>query len=176
MRVNRQEVEIERLFLEANRRLERSERELAEAKKALQNTERETAEAMTALKRIALYFPTPTEFPTSTTFQERTMLPTIGGNTQVFTGTFTPAGSVPPADAVYAATSNDPAVSPTVDASGLVVTIPLPAGWVESATTPLAITRTASSVSVPTWTLSDVIVPSAPPAPLPTGTTFVQTT
>jgi hypothetical protein len=114
--------------------------------------------------------------PTRTSFTEITMLPTIGGNTQIFTGTFVPAGSVPPTDAVYAVTSNDPAVSPTVDPTGLIVTGPLPAGWVESTTTPLAYTRTASSVSVPTWTLSDIITPSALPAGLPTSTTFVQTT
>ena len=106
------------------------------------------------------------------------MNPTIGGNTQVFTGTFVPAGSIPPSDAVYAVTSNDLAVSPTVDATGLIVTGILPLGWVESTTVPLAYTATASSVSVPSWTLSDVITPSAPPPPanLPTSRTFVQTT
>ena len=114
--------------------------------------------------------------PTATLFQETTMAPTTGGNTQVFTGTFVPAGSVPPTDAVYAVTSNDPAVTPTVDATGLIVTGPLPSGWVESTTTPLAYTRTASSISNPTWTLSDIITPSAPPAGLPTSTTFAQTT
>jgi hypothetical protein len=116
------------------------------------------------------------ELPTSTAFLEITMEATAGGNTQIFTGTFVPAGSVPPTDAVYAVTSNDPAVSPTVDSTGLIVTGPLPAGWVESTTTPLAYTRTASSVSVPTWTLSDIITPSAPPVGFPTSTTFVQTT
>jgi hypothetical protein len=118
-------------------------------------------------------------FPTSTSFTEITMNPTNGGNTQVFTGTFVPAGSVPPTDAVYAVTSNDPAISPRVDATGLIVTGDLPNGWVESTTTPLAYTRTASSASNPTWTLNDVITPSAPPNPsggFPTGTTFVQTT
>ena len=114
--------------------------------------------------------------PTSTSFSEITMLSTIGGNTQVFTGTFVPAGSVPPPDAVYAVTSNDPAISPTVDPTGLIVTGILPAGWVESTTSPLAYTRTASSVSTPAWTLSDIITPSAPPVGLPTSTTFLQTT
>jgi hypothetical protein len=114
--------------------------------------------------------------PTSTSFLEITMLPTQGGNTQIFTGTFVPAGSVPPTDAVYAVTSNDPAVSPTVDATGLIVTGPLPSGWVESTTTPLAYTRTASSASNPSWTLSDIITPSAPGGGFPTSTTFVQST
>ena len=120
--------------------------------------------------------PTHNDFPTSTMFKEISMNPTTGGNTQVFTGTFVPAGSVPPTDAVYAVTSNDTAISPTVDATGLIVTGILPAGWVESTTTPLAYTRTASSASNPTWTLSDVITPSAPPVGFPTSTTFVQTT
>lgn len=113
--------------------------------------------------------------PTSTSFTEITMNPTTGGNTQVFTGTFVPAGSVPPSDAVYAVTSNDPAISPTVDATGLIVTGVLPDGWVESTTTPLAYTRTGSSASVPSWTLSDIITPSAPPVGFPTSTTFIQT-
>src|ERR1035437_9835161 len=111
-----------------------------------------------------------------TVFSEITMLPTSGGNTQIFTGTFVPAGSVAPTDAVYAVTSNDPAVSPTVDATGLIVTGALPTGWVESTTTPLAYTRTASSASNTSWTLSDIITPSAPPVGFPTSTNFVQTT
>ena len=155
MRINSEETEIKRLFIDANRRLD---------------------EAKSVLERIALYFPTPTAFPTSTSFTETTMVPTAGGNIQIFTGTFVPAGSVPPTDAVYAVTSNDPAVSPTVDATGLIVTGALPTGWVESTTTPLAYTRTASSASVPTWTLSDIITPSAPAVGFPTSTTFIQTT
>jgi hypothetical protein len=116
------------------------------------------------------------QLPQITVFSEITMLPTTGGNTQIFTGTFVPAGSVPPTDAVYAVTSNDPAVSPTVDATGLIVTGALPVGWVESTTTPLAYTRTASSASNTSWTLSDIITPSAPPVGFPSSTTFVQTT
>ena len=125
------------------------------------------------LQEILRHLNQPT--PTSTSFMEITMLPTIGGNTQIFTGTFVPAGSVPPTDAVYAVTSNDPAVSPTVDPTGLIVTGALPVGWVESTTLPLAYTRTSSSASNPTWILSDVITPSAPPVGFPTSTTFVQT-
>ena len=116
--------------------------------------------------------------PTSTRFTEITMNPTEAGQSQVFTGTFVPAGSIPPADAVYAITSNDPAVSPTVDSTGLIVSVTYPpAPWAESTTTPLVFTRTASSASVPSWILSDVITPSAPPVTTnyPTSTTFVQT-
>ena len=115
--------------------------------------------------------------PTSTRFTEITMNPTEAGQSQVFTGTFVPAGSVPPADAQYAISSNDPAVEPTVYATGLIVSVTYPpAPWAESTTLPLAFNRTASSASVPSWSLSDVITPSAPPASLPTSTKFVQTT
>ena len=110
--------------------------------------------------------------PTHIKFKEITMLDTVGGNTQVFTGTLIPAGSVFPPDTVFAVTSNDPALTPTVDTTGLVVTGPLPFGWVESATTPLEYAYTATSAS---GSLSATITPSAPPAAFPTGITFAQT-
>jgi hypothetical protein len=103
------------------------------------------------------------------------MLPTKGGNTQIFTGSLVPAGSQNPSDAVYKVTSNDPEISPTVDPTGLIVTGPLPMGWVESATLPLAYSYSASSVGTPSWSLSATITPSAPPV-LSTGITFAQTT
>jgi hypothetical protein len=117
------------------------------------------------------------EHPTaiSISFKEITMLPTTGGNTLVYTGTLSPVGSVLAPDFVATVTSNDPAVLPTVDATGLIVTVPLPAGWVESTTTPLAITYATTSASTG-QALSATITPSAPPAPLATGVTFVQTT
>ena len=64
------------------------------------------------------------------------MLPTIGGNTLIYSGTLFPAGSVLAPDFVATVTSNDPAVSPTVDVTGLIVTVPLPTDWVENTTTP----------------------------------------
>lgn len=112
--------------------------------------------------------------PVSITFQEITMLPTQGGNTLVFTGTLAPAGSAYPSDTTFTVTSNDPAVSPTVDASGLVVTVPLPDGWVESTTTPLAIEYQATSASG-SVSISATITPSAPVV-LPTSISFQQTT
>lgn len=112
--------------------------------------------------------------PTRITFKEITMLPTQGGNTLVFTGTLAPAGAVYPSDTTFTVTSNDPAVSPTVDASGLVVTVALPAGWVESTTTPLAIAYQATSVSGPV-SISATITHSAPVV-LPTSIFFQQTT
>lgn len=114
--------------------------------------------------------------PTQITFHEVTMNPTEAGQTQVFTGTLAPVGSAFPSDAAFTVTSNDPAVSPSVDSTGLIVSVTYPDGWTESTTTPLAFTYGASSASNPTWTLSATITPSAPPANLPTSITFSQTT
>lgn len=116
----------------------------------------------------------PQRYATSIIFKEITMLPTTGGNTLVYTGTLSPLGSVLAPDFVATVTSNDPAVLPTVDATGLIVTVPLPAGWVESTTTPLAITYATTSASTG-QALSATITPSAPVV-LATGITFVQTT
>ena len=120
---------------------------------------------------------TPT--PTSITFGEITMNPTAAGQTQVFTGTLAPAGSAFAADTTFTVTSNDPAVSPSVDSTGLVVSVTYPDGWVESATTPLEFAYAAASASNPTWTLAATITPSAPPppaVPLPSSIAFAQTT
>lgn len=113
--------------------------------------------------------------PTHIRFREVTMNPTAAGQTQVFTGTLTPTGSVFPADSTFSITSNDPSVSPSVDASGLVVSVTYPAGWVESTTTPLAFAYTATSASTG-MSLTATITPSAPPAVVPTGIAFQQTT
>lgn len=112
--------------------------------------------------------------PTQIIFKEITMNPTAAGQTQVFTGTLTPAGSTFPADSVFAVASNDSAVSPSVDSTGLVVSVTYPSGWVESTTTPLAFSYTASSVSTG-MNLPATITPSAPVV-VPTGITFAQTT
>ena len=127
---------------------------------------------------------TPT--PTAIMFQEITMLDTVGGNTPVYTGTFLPTGAAIPG-AQLAVSSNDPAVVPTAalsaDATTVTVTVPLPNGWVESTTTPLQISFTATGITpVPSTnptSLSATITPSAPPpppTPSPTSITFVQTT
>ena len=112
--------------------------------------------------------------PVSITFKEITMNPTASGQTQVFTGTLAPAGAVFPSDSVFAVTSNDPAVSPSVDATGLIVSVTYPQGWTESATTPLAFSYTATSASTG-MSLTATITPSAPPPPVPTGISFAQT-
>lgn len=102
------------------------------------------------------------------------MLPTVGGNTLVYTGTLAPAGSVLATDFVATVTSNDPSVLPTVDPTGLIVTVPLPAGWVESTTTPLAIAYATTSATTG-QALSATITPSAP-VDLATSIVFNQTT
>lgn len=112
--------------------------------------------------------------PRHITFKEISMNPTAAGQTQVFTGTLTPAGSSFPADSVFGVTSNDPAVSPSVDASGLVVSVTYPEGWTESTSTPLAFSYTASSASTG-MSITATITPSAPVV-IPTGISFTQTT
>jgi hypothetical protein len=124
--------------------------------------------------------------PTRIRFTEITMLDTVGGNTLVYTGAL-PAGEEFPAGTTFIVTSNDPAVVPTVDATGLIVEIPLPTGWVESTTTPLVIDW-ASDTFVPNpstspSSLTASITPSAPPPPpppppalTPTSIVFTQTT
>lgn len=113
--------------------------------------------------------------PTSITFQETTMNPTEAGQDQTFTGTLSPAGSTTPPDATFSVSSNDPAIKPAVDSTGLIVTVTYPDGWVESTTTPLQFAYAAASASNPSWSLSATITPSAPPE-LATGITFAQTT
>jgi hypothetical protein len=122
----------------------------------------------------------PQSFPlaTSIRFKETSMNPTQAGQTQVFTGTLSPAGSVLASDAVATVTSNDPAVSPTLDSTQLVVSVTYPAGWVESTTEPLAFTYATTSASTG-QALSATITPSAPPPPAPvlaTSVAFNQTT
>lgn len=125
-----------------------------------------------------LHRPTPVHI----TFQEITMLPATAGNTLVYTGTLAPSGSVFPAGTTFAVTSSDPTVTPTVDATGLIVTIPLPATFVDSAASPLTVTYTASGItpepSTSPTAITAAITPTVPPppTPTPTGITFNQTT
>ncbi len=114
----------------------------------------------------------------SISFKEITMNPTEAGQTQVFTGTLSPAGSVLASDAVAKIESNDPAVQPTLDSTQLIVSVTYPDGWVENATTPLVLSYTTSSATT-SQALSATITPSAPPPPPPvlaTGIGFAQTT
>ena len=114
----------------------------------------------------------------SISFKEITMNPTEAGQTQVFTGTLSPDGSVLASDAVAKIESNDPAVQPTLDSTQLIVSVTYPAGWTENATTPLVFSYTTSSATT-SQALSATITPSAPPPPPPvlaTGIGFAQTT
>lgn len=133
----------------------------------LREIERKEDEILDLLKSKTL--------PTCISFTEITMNPTEHGQTQVFTGTLQPAGAVFPSDSVFNVTSNDPAVSPTVDATGLIVSVTYPSNWTESTTTPLVFSYSATSASTG-MNLSATITPSAPPAVVPTGITFAQTT
>jgi len=101
--------------------------------------------------------------------------PTEAGQTQVFTGTLSPNGSVLAPDAVATITSNDPAISPSLDSTNLVVTVTYPAGWTESTTTPLAFAYATTSASTG-QALSATITPSAAPSNLATSISFAQTT
>ena len=94
------------------------------------------------------------------------MNPTEAGQTQVFTGTLSPDGSVLASDAVAKIESNDPAVQPTLDSTQLIVSVTYPAGWIENATTPLVFSYTTSSATT-SQALSATITPSAPPPPPP---------
>jgi hypothetical protein len=116
----------------------------------------------------------PPETPTNISFKETSMLPPVAGNTLVYTGTLSPAGAVFPSDSVFAVTSSDPTVTPTVDATGLIVTIPLPSTFVDNESSPFSVTYTATSAST-SMSLSATITPSIP-AVVPTGITFAQTT
>jgi len=124
--------------------------------------------------------PQPT--PTSITFQEITMNPTEAGQSQVFTIALAPTGSAFPAGTTYTVTSNDPAVSPSLDATGLILSVTYPAVWAENTTTPLAF-EWATSTFVPSPSTSPsslnlTITPSAPPASAvtPTSVSYTQTT
>jgi hypothetical protein len=114
------------------------------------------------------------QLATRISFMEITMNPTQAGQTQVFTGTLSPAGSVLAPDAVATIASNDPAVSPTLDSTQLIVSVTYPEGWTESTTTPLVFTYATTSASTD-QALSATITPSAPVV-LATGIGFKQTT
>ena len=108
------------------------------------------------------------------TFQENNMNAAAAGQTQVFTGTLAPVGSVLAPDAVATISSNDPAVSPTLDSTQLIVSVTYPDGWVESTATPLAFAYATTSASTG-QALSATITPSAPVV-LASSIAFSQTT
>ena len=118
----------------------------------------------------------PTPFPTEITFKENTMaLAPVAGNTLVYTGVLAPAGAVYPADTTFALVSSDPTVTPTVDPTGLIVTIPLPSTFVDNPAAPFNVVYTATSVGTP-GSITATITPSVPTSAFPTGIVFTQTT
>jgi hypothetical protein len=129
--------------------------------------------------RRALVHPTPHHIR----FKERTMLPPNPGNTLVFTGTIDPPGSAFPAGTTFTVTSDDPSVTPTVDETGLIVTIPIPltakegevlvVNYASSTFTSDPVTSPAQITSAITLTIGSV---PPPPVPTPTGIVFNQTT
>jgi hypothetical protein len=121
----------------------------------------------------------PVSTPLTIVFQESSMLPPVAGNTLVYTGTLSPDGSQFPAGTTFTVSSNYPNVTPTVDATGLIVTIPLGSDFVDDPGNPLAV-RYLSSTFVPVpdtspAAVSATITPTIP-TPTPVGISFVQTT
>jgi hypothetical protein len=117
----------------------------------------------------------PQRFPTQITFTETPMLDPVAGNTLVYTGTLAPAGATFPTDTVFNLVSSDSTVTPTVDATGLIVTISLPATFVDNAASPFNVVYTATSAST-SGSITATITPSVPVSAFPTGITFAQTT
>jgi hypothetical protein len=115
-----------------------------------------------------------TTLPTSISFTEISMVSATAGNTQVWTGVLAPAGATYPSDTVFSLVPSDPTVSPSVDPTGLIVTIAYPQGFVDNPASPFKVGYTASSASAG-GSISATITPSAP-ASFPTGITFGQTT
>lgn len=135
-------------------------------------------EILQELKQIQRMLETAT--PSSIAFKEITMLPADPGNTLVFTGTLSPAGSAFPAGTTFSAASADPQVTVTVDPTGLIVTASISASavpgtvadisWSTSTFTP----QPAGSPSQLTATIPLTI--GALPTPTPTSVSFAQTT
>jgi hypothetical protein len=120
--------------------------------------------------------------PNSISFSEITMNPASAGSTQVWTATLSPVGAQFPAGTSYTVTSNYPSENPTVDGTGLIVSITYSPSFVDDPANPFVMSY-ATSTFVPNpstspATLSAVITPSAPaPTTLtPVSVSFAQTT
>lgn len=124
--------------------------------------------------------------PTAVWFnQENPMLPADPGNTLVFTGTIEPAGAAFPAGTTFSVTSTDPTVVPTVDETGLIITVPLPStvapgenleiNWSTSTFVPSPDSAPASLTATIAITIGSA-PPPPPPTPTPTQVVFAQTT
>jgi len=139
----------------------------------------EILHALRSIEHILRTKPESQATPLTVAFKEITMLSPVAGNTLVYTGTLSPAGSAFPAGTTFTVTSSDPTVTPTVDATGLIITIPLPATFVDNPAAPFNVvwstsTYTPSPATSPA-SLTSTITPSIPTA-TPTSVSFVQTT
>jgi hypothetical protein len=131
---------------------------------------------LTHPKFLSLFHRSPST-PTTTNPQGESpmsLLPPVAGNTLVYTGTLSPAGATFPTDTVFKLTSSDPTVSPTLDPTGLIVTIPLPSTFVDNPSSPFSVTYSATSASTG-MNLSATITPTVPTV-VPSSISFVQTT
>jgi hypothetical protein len=103
-----------------------------------------------------------------------TMLPIAPGFSPQFTATPIPAGAFPAPGNVPAWTTSDPTNAPiTVDPTGLVATVAIPATAVVGTTVTLSISYTNADSTVATGSTAFTIV--APPPPDITGFTIAQT-
>ena len=84
---------------------------------------------------------------TSIQFHESPAVPHVAGNTLRFTGALSPSNSVLASDRIVTVTSSDPAVKPTADTTGLLISVPLPSNYVANPTNPLKVMYTAVSKS-----------------------------
>lgn len=104
--------------------------------------------------------------------KEITMLSISPGNSPVFTATPVPSTSAPSTPPTW--TSSDTANAPvTVDATGLVATVAIPAGAPVGASFTLDISYTNADGAVATGSTTQTIV--APPSPDITSFTIAQT-
>jgi hypothetical protein len=104
---------------------------------------------------------------------ENPMLPIAPGNSPVFTATPVPSTSVPSTPPTW--TSSDTTNAPiTVDLTGLIATVAIPASATVGASFTLTISYTNADGTVATGTTTQTIV--APPSPDITSFTIEQTT
>lgn len=117
--------------------------------------------------------------PTRITFKETSMVDPIAGATLVYTGTISPDGSAFPAGTTFTASSSDPNVSASVDATGLIVTVVLGAGFTAGESdiiTWQTSTFVASPSSSPTSLTATISITGvAAPVATPTAVVFAQT-
>jgi hypothetical protein len=160
--------EIERLFRETNRLLERIH--LGQPEWEVRKLMREAKET---LDRIGLYFPTPPQIQGFVIEQENTMLTLAPGNSPVFTATPVPATSVPSTPPTW--TSSDTVNAPvSADSTGLIGTVAIPPTAVVGSPFILSVSYTNQDGTVATGSFSGSIV--APPSPDITSFTIAQTT